>query len=182
MHFRHVLFYEYKKGNNVASAFNNICATNGEGFLSERTCRKWFTRFRERNFNLSDESRPGRPSDCNEEAIWGSLSKNSRQSTSEQAVASEILKSTVHYNLKKITMVNRYDIFIEKHLLTRVTTCVSLLARHKSLKKVTWSAASLCFVWLHCNVEIAAIFIWFDNRLQELYANASGALENSTDL
>ena len=40
MHFRHVLFYEYKKGNNVASTFKNICATYGQGSLSERTCRK----------------------------------------------------------------------------------------------------------------------------------------------
>ena len=65
MHFRHVFFYEYKKGNNVAWLSKNISATSGEGSLSERTCRKWFTRFRKRNFNLSDESRPSRPSNCN---------------------------------------------------------------------------------------------------------------------
>jgi len=97
---RPVLFYEYEKGNNAASAFKNICATCGEGSLTKNTCRKWFTRFREGNFNLSDESRPGRPSNCNEEAIRSHLSKNTRQSTSELAEASGISKSTVHYNLK----------------------------------------------------------------------------------
>jgi len=69
MHFGHVPFYEHKKGTNAASTFKNICATYGKGSLSECTIWKWFTRFREGNFNLSDESRPGRPSDCNEEAI-----------------------------------------------------------------------------------------------------------------
>ena len=49
---------------------------------------KWFTRFREENFNLSDESHAGQPSDCNEEAIQDSLSKNARQSTSELSEAS----------------------------------------------------------------------------------------------
>ena len=81
MHFRHVLFYECKRGNNEGLAFKNVCATYGEAFLSGRTCRKWLTRFREVNLNLSDESRPGRPSDCNEQAIRGPLSKNARQST-----------------------------------------------------------------------------------------------------
>ena len=42
VHFRHIFFYEYRKGNNTASAFKNICTTYGEGSLSERTCRKWF--------------------------------------------------------------------------------------------------------------------------------------------
>ena len=95
MHFRHVLFYEYKKGSNAASAVKNICATYGEGSLSERTCQKWLTRFREGNFNLSDESRPGRSSDCNEEVIRGHLSKNVRQSTLELAEASGIPKSKI---------------------------------------------------------------------------------------
>ena len=92
MHLRYILFYEYKKENNAASAFKNICATYSEGSLLGRTCRKWFTRFREGNFNPHGESCPGRPSDCNEEAIRGHLSKHSRQSTSELAEASEIPK------------------------------------------------------------------------------------------
>ena len=105
--------------------------------ISERTCRKWFTKFREESFNLSDESCPGRPSDCNEEAIRGPLSKNAQQSTLELAGASVIPKSMIHYNLK-IGVVNRYDVWIphiltEKHLLTRVTACVSLLAQQKKL-------------------------------------------------
>ena len=53
------------------------------------------------NFNLSYESRPGRPSDCNGEATRGPLSKNARQSTSELAKTLGIPNSTAHYNLKK---------------------------------------------------------------------------------
>jgi len=122
----------------AASGFKNMCATYGEGSLSERTCRKWFTRFREGNFNLSDERCPGLPPDCNEETIRVPLSKNARQSTSELAEALGIPKSMVHYNLKKIEVVNRYDVWVpyiltEKHLLTRVTARVSLPARHKEL-------------------------------------------------
>ena len=78
-------FYEYKKGNNAASSLKNICTTYGEDSLSERTYRKWFTRLKEENFNLYDESRPGRPADCNEDTIRGPLSKNARQSTSKLA-------------------------------------------------------------------------------------------------
>ena len=117
---------EYKKGNNAASVFKIICATYGEGFLSERTCWKWFTSFWEENFNPSDENSPDRPSDCNVEEIWGPLPKNALQSTLEIVEAMGIPKSTVHYNLKKMGMVNRYDVWVppiltKKHLLTRVT-------------------------------------------------------------
>ena len=66
--------------------------------------------------------------DCNEEAIRGPLSKNARQNTLELAEASEIPKSTVHYNNVWIP-----HILTEKHFLTRVTACVSLLSRHKEL-------------------------------------------------
>ena len=105
MHFRYILFYEYIKGNNAASAFKIICATYGEGSLSERICRKWFTRLREGNFNLSDESRPGQSSDCHGEAIRGPLSKMHIK------VLRKILKSTVRHNLKKMGMVNRYNVW-----------------------------------------------------------------------
>ena len=87
--------------------FKNICSAYCEHSLSERTCRKWFKRFREGNFNLCDESRPGRLFDNNEESIQGQLSKNARQSTAELAEALEIPKSTVYNNLKKMGMVNR---------------------------------------------------------------------------
>ena len=71
MNFRRVLFHEDKKENNAASAFKNICATYDEDSLLEYACQKWFTRFREGNFNCFQFH-----SDCNEEAIRGHLSKN----------------------------------------------------------------------------------------------------------
>jgi len=46
-----------------------LLTSNSEGFLSERTYWKWFTRFWEGNFNLFDENCPGQTSDCNEKAI-----------------------------------------------------------------------------------------------------------------
>ena len=83
VHFRYILFYECKKGNNVAPAFKNIYAAYGEYSLLGGTCRKWFIRSREGNFNLPDESSQDWSLDCNEEAIRSHLSKNARQNTSE---------------------------------------------------------------------------------------------------
>jgi len=74
----------------------------------------------------------------NKQAIRGDLSKYTRYSISELAETLGIPESTVHYNLKNMGMVNHYDFWVphiltEKHLLTRVNECVSLLARHKEL-------------------------------------------------
>ena len=123
MRFRHVLFYEYKKVNNAASAFKNICATYGDGSFSER---EW-------NFNLSNES------------------------TSELAEASGISNLTVHYNFKKMEMLNSYDVRVlniltKKHLLTRVTACVSLLERHKEMS------------FLNCIVAEDEEWMWYEKE------------------
>jgi len=80
-------------------------------------CLKWFIRIWEGNFNLSYKSRLCRPSNCKEEAKRGLWSKNARQSTLELEKAPTIPKSTVYYNLKKMGMINRYDVWIP-HVLT----------------------------------------------------------------
>jgi len=53
----------------------------------------------------------------------------------------EALEIQLHYNVKKMGMINRYDVWVphiltEKHLLTRVKMCVSFLARHKTHEKL----------------------------------------------
>jgi hypothetical protein len=49
------MLYEYRKGKSVAQATRDIRSTYGDEALVERTCQKWFAKFRTGNFGLDDE-------------------------------------------------------------------------------------------------------------------------------
>jgi hypothetical protein len=58
-HFRHLL-YEFNRGSKAAEAAENICAVYGEDSSAERTAPKWFGRFKQGNFDMSDTPRSRR--------------------------------------------------------------------------------------------------------------------------
>jgi len=62
VHFRHLMFFFYRKGKNITQAANKTCTVYGESAIAERTVRKWFARFKAGDFNLEDQERPGGPS------------------------------------------------------------------------------------------------------------------------
>ena len=61
VHLRPVMLFKFREGKNATAAAIEICEVEGAGVISERTCRKWFARFREGNFDLTDGERQGRP-------------------------------------------------------------------------------------------------------------------------
>lgn len=137
IHFRHILLYEFRKGTKAMIAMKNICDIYGESRISERTCRKWFKRFRDGNFDIEDDSRSGRHSKVNDDIILQAISKNRRMTVAEIAQTVEIPKTTVYDHMKKIGMINRYDVWVphnltEKNLKDRVSACTSLIVRNKT--------------------------------------------------
>ena len=61
-HFRHVLLFEFNRGAKAAEAARKICAVYGDNAIGENAARKWFPRFKEYRFDISDAPRSGRPS------------------------------------------------------------------------------------------------------------------------
>ena len=59
-HFRHVLFFDFRKGKNTVKARTKLCAVYMD-VLSVRQCQKWFPKFRSGNFDLEDAPHPDRP-------------------------------------------------------------------------------------------------------------------------
>jgi hypothetical protein len=62
-HFRHLLIYEINRGSKATEAAWNFCAVYVEDAIDERRAQKWFARFKQGNFGMSDTPRSGRPSD-----------------------------------------------------------------------------------------------------------------------
>jgi hypothetical protein len=59
-HFRHLLLYEFNRGSKAAEAARNICAIYGEDSIAETTVQKWFSGFKQGNFDTGDNPRLGR--------------------------------------------------------------------------------------------------------------------------
>ena len=47
VHLRHCLLYEFDREMTPAKAAENICQIYGIDAVTERTCRRWFAKFRE---------------------------------------------------------------------------------------------------------------------------------------
>ena len=60
-HFRHILLYYFRKGNNAEQLAEKFCDLYGDKALKESPCRNWFLNFRSGDFSLKDEPRSGRP-------------------------------------------------------------------------------------------------------------------------
>ena len=59
-HFQHILLYYFKKGKKATAAQKKMCVC-GEGAVTERTCQKWFVKFRAGDFSLDAAPRSGGP-------------------------------------------------------------------------------------------------------------------------
>ena len=46
---------------NAAKSHRILVEVNGKYALADRTCQKWFSRFKSGDFVLEDEERPGQP-------------------------------------------------------------------------------------------------------------------------
>ena len=60
-HLQHIMLYYFKKGKNATETQKKICAVYEEGAVTDRTCQKWFVKFRAGDFSLDDAPWLGRP-------------------------------------------------------------------------------------------------------------------------
>ena len=68
-HFRHILHFEFSRGVNAAEVVRNICSVYGDNVIIESTERKWFSRFKEDRFDISDTPRSGRSSGFDDDRL-----------------------------------------------------------------------------------------------------------------
>ena len=68
-HFQHIMLYYFKKGKNATETQEKICTVYGEEAVTDRTCQKWFAKFRAGDFSLDDAPRSGRPVEVDSDQI-----------------------------------------------------------------------------------------------------------------
>lgn len=123
-------------GKNAAEATDLINSTLGDSSVSHSTCKKWFARFRNGNFSLEDNPRPGAVPKVLDDEIQVLLNENSAQSQHELADQLGITQQAVSLRLHAMGKIQKEGRWVP-HVLSydnkmrRYDTAVSLLSRFK---------------------------------------------------
>ena len=132
--YSNVMLYESKKGNSAAETARNIHSVYGEECVNERTCRRWFAKFRSGDFILEDEDRTGRPVEFDDTLLEAALEENPSVSVEELARKLSSNHSTVHRHLQQLGKVPKLGKSMphelsENNPKSRVEICSSLYSR-----------------------------------------------------
>lgn len=138
VHIRHILLYEFHQKKTAAEAYKNICSVYGEGAVGSSTCREWFIKFKNGDFDLSDKPRSGRPLELQPDDLQMLLDEDDAQSSVQLAKRLNVDHSTVLRRLHEMGKILKEGKWIPHELsenvaTQRLNTCVSLLA--KQIKK-----------------------------------------------
>ena len=68
-HFRHIVFFYFRKGKNVAQVAKKLRDVHSKEALKDRQYRNWFYKFSSGQFSLKDEERSGRPNEIDDDQI-----------------------------------------------------------------------------------------------------------------
>lgn len=144
LHFRHSLLYEFQLGHKASMAHRNLCVIFGIGCPSERTCERWFSRFKSGDFSLEDEPRAGRPIELDSDKLLAIVKSDPRLSTREMEKMMGCSYHTIYNHLLQLGFVLKFGVWVPHQLsedqkLQRVAICSSLLSRksdHEWIKQI----------------------------------------------
>lgn len=104
---RELIFKQFQLGHNATEAARNICAMTGKASTTDRTCQRWFAKFRSGNTHRKDKKRSGRPSTINKRALRRAIEADPSKTTRQLAPELHSSQSTVNRHLHKIGKKNK---------------------------------------------------------------------------
>lgn len=133
---RGILLHYFIQKKSAAQAHKILVETYGEHALSETTCRDWFRRFKNNDFNLGDKERSGAPKKFEDEELEELLNQDSCQTLAELAKSLRVDDTTVSKRLKALGMIQKQGHWVPYELKPRdverrFLTCELLLQRQR---------------------------------------------------
>ena len=111
-YFRHIFLLNFERRAKAGEAVGNICAVFGNNAIGESTARKWFYRFKDDRFNISDTPRSGRPSGFDEDRLNILIHNDPRQCTRELANVMNCDHSTIVRHLHSMSKVKKSGVWV----------------------------------------------------------------------
>lgn len=104
---RIVLLHYFNMKKNASECHSHIQNVYGWGIISERTCQKWYNRFKSGNFNLEDRERFAPAKKFEVEVLQALLCKNSRITQKELAKSMGVTQQAISQSLKAMGMIRK---------------------------------------------------------------------------
>lgn len=133
---RGVLLHYFHMKKTAVESHRILVEVYGKHALAERTCQKWYGRFKSGHFGLEDDERPGQVKKFRDAELEAILDTDPCQTQEELAEALGVDRSTVSKRLKTLGMISKQGNWVPYQLKPRdverrFLTCELLLARQK---------------------------------------------------
>ncbi|GFY09175.1 mariner Mos1 transposase [Trichonephila clavipes] len=106
-HLREVLIFYFKMKKSAAEAHRMLSNTYGEAAISERTCREWFQRFKNGDFEVEDQHGGGREKVFEDAELEALLDQDSCQTQQELSGSLGVTQQTISKRLKVMGMIQK---------------------------------------------------------------------------
>ena len=125
-HLRELLIYFFNLKKSAAEEHRLLVEPYGEAALSERSCREWFQKLKNREFDVEDKERSRRLKLYEDAELESLLEEDSCQTQ----------ETLAQHRLKSLGMIQKQGNWIPyeltpRNIERRFFTCEMLLARHK---------------------------------------------------
>lgn len=101
-------YFDLKK--TAAETHRLLSEVYGDEIPSERTCRVWFERFRNNDFDVKDKERPGQPKKFEDVELQKLLDANPAQTLSELSKALNVTPMAVSKRLHSMGKIHKEGI------------------------------------------------------------------------
>ena len=133
---RGVLLHNFNMKKTAAESHRILVEVYGEHALADRTCQKWFARFKSVDFGLEDEERPGQPKKFEDEELEALLDEDCCQTQEELAESLGVTQAAFSKRLKAAGYIQKQGNWVLHELKPRDVErrfCMSemLMERHK---------------------------------------------------
>ena len=98
-HLREVLIFFFHSKKTAAEVYRGLQKVCGDAALSETTCRDWFHRFKDGDFNVDDHPREGMPKTIEDAELEALLDEDSCQTQEELASALGVTRQAISKRL-----------------------------------------------------------------------------------
>ncbi|KAG5327264.1 MOS1T transposase, partial [Pseudoatta argentina] len=131
-----ILLHYFIQKKSAAEAHRILVQTYDDNALSDTTCRDWFRRFKNNDFELEDKERSGAPTKFQDKELEQLLDEDPSQTLSELGKILQVDESTVSKRLKGLGMIQNQGHWVPYELKPRDVerrfgTCELLLQRQK---------------------------------------------------
>ncbi|KAG5327665.1 MOS1T transposase, partial [Pseudoatta argentina] len=135
VYLRGILLHYFIQKKSAAEAHRILVQTYDDNALSNTTCRDWFRRFKNNDFELEDKERSGAPKKFQDKELEQLLDEDPSQTLSELGKILQVDESTVSKRLKGLGMIQKQGHWVPYELKTGDRYRLQLMRLSRALKE-----------------------------------------------